>query len=329
MSRVSIIVPVYNAEKLLDRCINSILGQTYTNLELILINDGSKDNSGAMCDFWAEKDARVKVIHQENQGVSATRNVGLDVAQGDYICFVDADDWLESDMVEQAYTEACANAAEIVLFDPYVHMVKTGKTHVDSIHFYEESTKIAKTDITPEHLRYMAGTIWRLLYKKSLLEHYNIRFDTQLPLSEDRIFNMAALGCSEAIYYLRKPLYHYWINEASATSKYRKNMLDIVLITQEQTICALNQYWDASFVPIYERLNIVDGALLCVYNVFSSKNKSNFISKYNAVKAVVTHEQIIAAYALLKKLTLRQWLVKHKCCLLLCAVGIAWNLKNR
>ncbi len=329
MSRISIIVPVYNAERYLDKCIESILGQTYTDLELILINDGSRDNSCVICDRWSEKDSRVRVIHQNNKGASATRNVGLDVASGEYICFVDADDWLEKDMVEQVCKVMDENAVDMVLFDPYVHIAKTGETYIDSIHLIQESGRILKTEITPEQLRYIAGTIWRFVYKRSLLNEHAIRFDIQLPLSEDRIFNIVALGCSTAISYLQKPLYHYWINDGGATSKYRENMMDVVLATQEKAECVLSQYWDASYIPIYEQVNIVDGALLCVYNIFSPKNKSRFRSKYERVQEVVSHNRICAAYGKLKKLTIRQWLVKNKCCLLLCVVGMLWNLKNR
>ena len=97
---ISVIVPVYKVEQYLDRCVQSIVDQTYKNLEIILVDDGSPDNCPAMCDAWAEKDDRVQVIHKENGGVSSARNVGLDAVTGSYIAFVDADDWIESDMLE-------------------------------------------------------------------------------------------------------------------------------------------------------------------------------------------------------------------------------------
>ncbi|MCH5320896.1 MAG: glycosyltransferase, partial [Eubacterium sp.] len=93
--KVSIIVPVYNVEKYLNRCVESIVKQTYTNLEIILVDDGSPDNCPAMCDAWAERDSRIKVIHKENGGVSSARNIGIDNADGDYISFVDSDDYVE------------------------------------------------------------------------------------------------------------------------------------------------------------------------------------------------------------------------------------------
>ena len=96
--KISVIVPVYKVEKFLDRCVESIVGQTYENLEIILVDDGSPDNCPSMCDKWAEKDSRIKVIHKENGGVSSARNAALYAATGDFIGFVDSDDWIEPDM---------------------------------------------------------------------------------------------------------------------------------------------------------------------------------------------------------------------------------------
>lgn len=105
--KLSIIVPVYQAGKYLEKCIKSILDQTFTDFELILVDDGSNDGSEKICDDYAKKDARIKVIHQKNQGVSSARNAGMNCAEGDYIAFVDADDWIETDMFEQ-----CMDAME-------------------------------------------------------------------------------------------------------------------------------------------------------------------------------------------------------------------------
>ena len=98
--KISVVVPVYNVEEYLDQCVESLVGQTYKNLEVILVDDGSPDNCPAMCDEWAERDNRIKVIHKENGGVSSARNAALDIASGDYIGFVDSDDWIEPDMYE-------------------------------------------------------------------------------------------------------------------------------------------------------------------------------------------------------------------------------------
>ena len=97
---VSVIIPIYKVEKYLERCVSSIVGQNYNNLEIILVDDGSPDNCPAMCDEWASRDARIRVIHQKNRGLSAARNKGIDIAQGEFICFVDSDDYVEVTMIE-------------------------------------------------------------------------------------------------------------------------------------------------------------------------------------------------------------------------------------
>ena len=115
MPEISVIVPVYNCEKYLEKCINSILSQTFDDLELILINDGSSDNSGKVCDYFKETDSRIKVIHQKNMGVSVARNVGLDISNGKYIGFIDGDDYIESDMYEFLYNNIKKNEAEVAI----------------------------------------------------------------------------------------------------------------------------------------------------------------------------------------------------------------------
>ena len=113
MDLISVIVPIYNVEQYLDRCVKSIVEQTYTNLEIILVDDGSPDNCGAMCDSWAARDNRIKVIHKENGGLSDTRNAGLGIATGDFISFIDSDDWIESAFYEKLLTAIRESNAEV------------------------------------------------------------------------------------------------------------------------------------------------------------------------------------------------------------------------
>ena len=130
---ISIIVPVYNVEEYIHKCINSILAQTYKDFELILINDGSPDNSGIICDEYARADSRIKVIHQQNSGLSAARNAGLAVAKGDYIGFVDSDDWIDKSMYESMITEAQTLEADIVICDYYKVKKKKAKAVTEQI----------------------------------------------------------------------------------------------------------------------------------------------------------------------------------------------------
>lgn len=324
---VSIIVPVYNAQQYLENCVQSILAQTYRDFQLILVNDGSTDESGNLCDGFAARDSRVTVIHQKNAGVSAARNAGLAVASGEYIGFVDADDTIVPEMLEQTVGAACQHKVDMVIFDPYV--CEGDKTSVDSLHFFPESTVVYKKEITPERLRYMAGAVWRALYSREVLRRNNLKFDSTLPLSEDRIFNIEAMGCCEKLYYLRQPLYRYWINPGSAVRKYRPDMLDVVLNTHHRMEQTLRTYWGETYLPIYERVNLVDDALLCVYNVFSPQITLSFKEKYAQVKQIVNNPQFWKAYEKLQKRTLLQNLFYQKRVLLLCAIAWLWNKKHK
>ena len=324
---VSIIVPVYNAQRYLENCVQSILAQTYRDFQLILVNDGSTDESGNLCDGFASRDSRVTVIHQKNAGVSAARNTGLAVTSGEWVCFVDADDTLLPQMLEQTVGTACQHGVDMVIFDPYV--CEGDKISVDSLHFFPESTMVYKKEITPERLRYMAGTVWRVLYSREVLRRNNLKFDSTLPLSEDRIFNIEAMGCCEKLYYLRQPLYRYWINPGSAVRKYRPDMLDVVLNTHHRMEQTLRTYWGETYLPIYERVNLVDGALLCVYNVFSPQSTLSFKEKYAQVKQIVNNLQFWKAYEKLQKRTLLQNLFYQKRVLLLCAIAWLWNKKHK
>ena len=123
MCRISIIVPVYNVEKYLKKCVDSILGQTFTDFELLLIDDGSTDNSGSICDELAKTDNRIKVIHKENGGLSDARNIGIEVAKGDFIGFIDSDDYIDEDMYAFLYNN-------ILKYDAELSMCEIGRAHV-------------------------------------------------------------------------------------------------------------------------------------------------------------------------------------------------------
>lgn len=326
---ISIIVPVYQVEKYLPRCLNSILMQTFADFELILVDDGSTDNSGVICDIYAEKDKRIRVFHQQNTGVSSARNVGIDVAQGKYIGFVDADDWVDTEMLKELHDVINNNKCEMIIFDPYVYKGDINSVIIDSLPSYSSSQCIYKNNIIPEQLRYLAGTVWRCLYSADLINANKIRFNCSLPLSEDRIFNITAMGCSENIYYLRKPLYHYWIYKNSSVSKYRENLFDIVLYTQKIMSEVLLKYWDKNYILYYEEVNLCNGALLCVYNAFSKYSTLSFYKRFHIVKSIVDNQTIRKAFDNSSKKNLRYWLVRKKCYLILSIVGVLWNIKNR
>lgn len=165
MKKISIIVPIYNAEEHLDKCVKSILMQTEKNLELILVDDGSDDNSLKICKEYEKRDARVRVIHQDNAGVSAARNQGIDIAEGEYIGFVDSDDWIDANMYERLLEEARKTNAEVVMCDATTIFL-SGKTQADTITQLSTNQILKKSDFMPSLLLEMAGSAWRKVFRR-------------------------------------------------------------------------------------------------------------------------------------------------------------------
>ncbi len=206
---ISIIVPVYKVEPFIERCLDSVITQTYRNLEIILIDDGSPDNCGAICDEYALRDDRIHVFHQENRGVSASRNAGLDVVTGDYIVFVDSDDYIAPDMIEGVVREAERESADIVIFDYFidnakeVHAVKT----LDSIKSLEQIQEMILMDTYPSYL-------WNKFYRAALFD--NVRMS--LRKFEDLMVMPHVFLKARKITYLPVPYYYNHANNTALTS---------------------------------------------------------------------------------------------------------------
>ena len=203
---VSVIVPVYKVEPYLDRCVQSIVDQTYTNLQIILVDDGSPDSCPQMCDEWAKKDSRICVIHKDNGGLSDARNAGMAVAKGEYIAFVDSDDWLEKDfllLLYQALKSAQADIAEcgVLLCDEKGNMLRCRASE-------EEQLTLEKI----EALRRLVledgvyQTVWNKLYRRSVIG--NVRFETDR-VHEDEFWTYRVFENSGKVAVLNRPLYRY------------------------------------------------------------------------------------------------------------------------
>ncbi len=214
---LSIIVPVYNTAEYLSECIESILMQTYPHFELILINDGSSDNSGELCEAYAQKDSRIHVLHQQNLGVSSARNVGLDHAKGDYIGFIDSDDWVEPHFYETLLHKIQALGADVVQCGYYKYNAK-GKS---------KTVGYEKLLVTPEEISasfIQGGNVWTKLFSASLIG--DTRFDVNITRGEDGLFDYQVLMNAEKFAIIPDPLYHYrWRNDACTKKEFSDNNL--------------------------------------------------------------------------------------------------------
>lgn len=219
MCKLSIIVPVYNGEKSLPRCLDSIIKQDYKDLEIIVVDDGSKDKSFEVMNEYAKKDERIVVIHKENGGVSSTRNKALDLAKGEYIQFIDVDDWLPFDASKSLIRSMEDNNVELVVGDFYrVIDDKTAKKGS-----YKKGGVISRNEyadkmmLSPADFYY--GVLWNKLYKKSIIDTYHIRMDENIDYCEDVIFNLEYLLYVKNIFILKSPVYYYHLSEGSLVTQ--------------------------------------------------------------------------------------------------------------
>ena len=216
---VSIIVPVYNAEKTIGRCIDSILGQQYTDFELLLVDDGSKDGSGAICDSYALADSRVQVIHKENTGVSDTRNIGISRARGVYLQFLDSDDWITPDATKLLVEAAGEHNCDLVISDFYrvVGERVSRKGDIDEDRVLTREEYAAHMMEQPADFYY--GVLWNKLYRRDIVESHRLRMDPELSWCEDFMFNLEYIRHAQRFYALQVPIYYYVKTKGSLASQ--------------------------------------------------------------------------------------------------------------
>ena len=224
MCKMSIIIPVFNAERSLQVCLDSLMAQTCDSFEVILINDGSSDSSGAICDQAAERDHRFRVIHQHNSGPSAARNVGLDLAQGEIIAFVDSDDSVEPDYVICISRAFEKNENAQIAFMGYQDLNTAGEVQsvkIPSVRFNDIIRAADELDAQD-----MFGYTWVKAFRRSVIR--DLRFDESISLFEDEIFTCAALKRCTEICMIPKAIYHYVRgNSGALMSKTRDNFCQL------------------------------------------------------------------------------------------------------
>lgn len=211
MDLVSIIVPVYNAEEYIVACIESIQKQTYQNIEILLVNDGSKDLSPAICDRYQQKDNRIKVFHRSNHGVSSTRNFGIENASGDYIQFVDADDTLEPETIEENLKYAKETNADLVFFSFRYHILDENliKDNAFTQNFAGNAEEFFEKYFITLIDRELINPPWNKFISRNLIQNGNIRFNENFSICEDMAFSTELLNASKRIAFNHKMYYNY------------------------------------------------------------------------------------------------------------------------
>lgn len=252
MEKISIIIPVYNVKEIFfKKCIESLINQTVSNIEIILINDGSTNNSPQLCDQYAKKDSRIKVFHQQNQGVSVARNKGIDEATGEWITFVDPDDWVEIDMCEKLIGNLKDKNCDILIFSCFeVYENKINKilwNNKKIYNFTQNEHEMLQNNILNYNENFMPsyfGAVWGNLYRRKFINDNKIRFIPGLTKAQDTVFNLYALEYAKKIKYLNEAMYYYRHNESSVCYRYNSNI-------DEPLIKLLNEI--RKFMEIFEK----------------------------------------------------------------------------
>ena len=280
MDLISVIIPIYNVDAYLPKTLDSVLAQTYSFLEIILIDDGSTDNSGLICDTYAEKDPRIRVIHKKNGGVSAARNDGLNIAKGEYIGFVDGDDIIERDMYETLILNAHKHNADISICQMDTVNVN-GRTELT---FDYPSRKIKASEIIKgfffdPFIKSIMYSQCNKIFSKHVLE--NVRF-APFRYCEDILFVFEAMMKTSTVYYDKRVGYHYIHREKSAmTSAFSQNRLDYVYAARKVVdICAKNypECLDGAETWLYQHTLIT---LRQIISVGKKIEMSDFVNEAN------------------------------------------------
>lgn len=234
---VSVIIPVYNCEKYISKCIDSIRAQTFSNFELLLILDGNVDSSPMICKEYAQMDKRIIIFEQENQGVSAARNKGLDNATGKYVLFVDSDDWLEPDCLDKLVITAESSKCDIVICGFYVEKKNSSESFgffsfEEHTFFKEDAFFLSKNCLIGDcnnHRRppVLVGNPWAKLYRRRLIEAHGLRFPYGVQFGEDVIFNLRTFWHSERTVLIPNHLYHYSLRDDSISRSYNPKMCEL------------------------------------------------------------------------------------------------------
>lgn len=289
--KISIIVPVYNVEKYIKVCIESILNQSYINFELLLINDGSTDNSYDICKKYKELDSRIFIFDKKNEGVSATRNFGIEKATGEWICFVDSDDWLPNNYFEKIMEDT--KLADITFWGAKFHYSDSSTTEYNPKPvFIENKNEIEKILLylkeNSQNFEYL-GYTWNKLFKASIIKNNFIRFVTNLKLREDEVFTLEYAQYANSIRIKNDVYYNYRVINTGLTASLKKNTEYILLASEMERL--IKNYNNNDFI---QRMNQAILSYL-FFSIIKSKpldkiwyNQVRRFNKFNKIKRRTT-----------------------------------------
>lgn len=326
MELISIIVPVYNVERYLEQCIESLVNQTYKNLEIILVNDGSTDSSGSLCEKLAKTDKRIRVIHKNNEGLGFARNTGMEVMNGKYVTFIDSDDYADSNLIELLYTnlknenaDTCIggfkrvkNSGEVIFKEQYDRVVYSDGE-------VKNNLLIKMLGSSPEKSDAIRMSVWNVIYSADIIRNSNLKFPSERELiSEDIIFDVKYYQGSKRVVVIDSLAYNYRINEESLTRKYKSDRFEKCKILYEELKNQVNKIYDDDMAILRVQRQFFVNIRECIKQEntkISHKNIKEAISNIEYICKDDVIQDIIADYPV-KKLNIKQrlflYLIKYK-----------------
>ena len=313
---VSVIVPVYNVEQYLDKCIDSIVHQSYKKLEIILIDDGSKDSSGQLCEKWKQMDNRIKVIHKQNEGLGFARNTGIDAAIGDYVLYIDSDDYIDvnmidilikksketnSDTVYCGLTRVSADETETPVSLVYDNKLFTGREIITNILLEMVGSKPQDKEDTNFFM-----SVWHAIYSMDIIRKHNIRFPSERQvMCEDIMYHINYLRYTERVSCIKDCLYYYRVNPKSLSQIYDAKRFERQKVLSRAIIDALDEFVDPTDYLIREQRRLLGGARMQIQAIAASKEQN----KIELIDRICSDEYI---EEILKYYPYKKNPIKHK-----------------
>ncbi|MFR0544736.1 glycosyltransferase family 2 protein [Limosilactobacillus reuteri] len=336
MDKISVIVPVYNVKQYLKRCVKSILGQTYNNLEIILIDDGSTDGSGEICDGFVDK--RIKVIHKQNQGLGLTRNVGIDNATGKYMVFVDSDDYIDKTMIENLYKSLLLNSADTCIggykrvfrnrvvsnVNPYAGQTFSNSQVVENV----LAKMLGKAGKINDHIEM---SVWKVLFSTSIIQQNQLYFPSERKfISEDIIFDTEYYSKCQKVCMSNDIGYNYCDNDNSLTTRYNPNRfkLQIALFEELKERTLKLGIYDSVKQRLYNTL--IANTRYCIKLIVKFKGRNEALKSIEIILNNLTLKTILLEYSIKEnfKSEIINYLIKKKKANLLYLIMLIKNQFN-
>lgn len=327
IGRVTVVVPIYKTEKYLDKCISSIANQTYSNLEILLIDDGSPDNCPQICDAWAKKDQRIRVIHKQNEGLGLARNTGIDNASGEYICFFDSDDFVAPDTIEKSFCKLESTQAEVAVFgfsavDISEKILSTFAPDASKELYRNDEVRdeflpdLIAPDPKGDIQRRFYMSACMMMFSRKLIDRCKWRFVSERVIISEDVYSLLELfGYVNSVVILPEALYYYRANQLSTSRKYQPDRYQKIkhFYCESVLLCERHGYSER----IIQRM--ADPYLAFTRAAMKQEAKADLplASRIKSIKAIVTDEVLQEVLRIQKKDTATLprriifWAMKH------------------